>query len=111
MFMYMFSVHVIKCVSPKEIPLTVFQVLVEHEGAVNCASITEANRHVLSGSDDHRLLVWNLNTGLVEQRLTGHTGPVTSVQTTNDGGIAISGRSFIKSVQNSQNMHYVLLFI
>lgn len=68
-----------------------FQVLVEHDAAVKCATITESNRFVLSGSEDKRLLVWGLSTGAAERQLLGHTGAVTCVRITEDSSTAISG--------------------
>ena len=67
------------------------QVLVEHEGIIRCATITEDNRHVISGSADKKLLVWNLSTGAVEHQFVGHTDEVTTVKATSDASVAISG--------------------
>ena len=63
----------------------------EHEDFVLCATVTEGNRFVLSGSMDKRLLVWGLSTGAVERQLIGHTGHVTCVKVTHDSSTAISG--------------------
>ncbi len=65
--------------------------LVEHEGAIRCTTVTEGNKFVISGSADTRLLVWSMTTGLVEHRFEGHTDEVMSVKTTADGSVAISG--------------------
>ena len=71
--------------------MLVLQVLVEHEAAVSCVAVTESNRHVISGGQDKRLMVWGLSTGAVEQVLVGHTDVVTCVKVTSDGSTAISG--------------------
>ena len=66
--------------------------LVEHDGIIRCATITEGNRYVISGSADEKLLVWNLSTGAVEHQLIGHTDEVMTVKSTSDGTVAISGQ-------------------
>ena len=67
--------------------------LVEHDGIIRCATITEGNRYVISGSADKKLLVWNLSTGAVEHQFVGHTDEVMAVKSTRDGTVAISGLS------------------
>jgi len=66
-------------------------VLVEHKDLVSCVVMTGSDRSVVSGSHDTRLLVWDLDKGDVEHQLIGHTGPVTAVNVTADGSIAVSG--------------------
>lgn len=70
----------------------------EHEGTVNSVALTESNRHVVTASDDKSLIIWSLETGLVEHRLQGHTDCVTVVKVTADGCTAISGGSLLYSV-------------
>lgn len=59
------------------------EVLKEHQDAVLC--VTELvddndpqNIRVASGSQDGAIIIWNLDTG-TRNKLTGHTGPVTSL--------------------------------
>lgn len=37
---------------------------------------TVQGKWIISGSEDNRLLIWDLNTGQVVKKLAGHTGPV-----------------------------------
>jgi WD40 repeat protein len=46
---------------------------------------------VVSGSNDKTVRVWDLETGLGERRLEGHTDEVTAVVVTPDGRRAVSG--------------------
>ena len=48
-------------------------------------------RHVVSGSWDHTLRVWDLATGETTKTLQGHTGSVSAVAVTPDGRHVISG--------------------
>ena len=66
--------------------------LVEHSDKVSCVSVSDGNRHVVSGSHDRRLLVWGLSTGAVEHQLVGHTDIVNTIKVTQDASIAVSGK-------------------
>ena len=68
-----------------------FQVLVEHEGTVTAVAVTNSCEHVVSGSADNKILIWNLSTGTVQNHLTGHSGTITALRLTNDGNVLISG--------------------
>lgn len=67
------------------------QVLAGHDDIVSCVTIADHNRNVISGSHDKTLIVWNMSTGEIEQRLKGHTDIVTSAKMTADGSIVVSG--------------------
>ena len=53
--------------------------------------VTPDDRYVISGSSDHTLRVWNLNTGVEIATLRGHTGAIYSVAVSPDGRSIISG--------------------
>jgi WD40 repeat protein len=50
-------------------------------------------RHIVSGSDDGTVAVWDLQTGARLHQLTGHQGVVTSVALSGDGRHIVSGSS------------------
>ena len=54
-------------------------------------AITSDGRHAVSGSGDHTLKVWDLQTGQDRLTLQGHSEEVTAVAITPDGRHAVSG--------------------
>ena len=70
-----------------------YQVLVEHEGPVNSVAIANSNKHVVTASQDKTLIIWSLETGLVDHRLEGHTNEVTVVKITSDSCTILSGKN------------------
>ncbi len=65
-------------------------VLSDHTGWVRAVAVSPAGDTVVSASDDTTLKMWDLRTGEERRTLTGHTGPVTSVEIDPDGWI-VSG--------------------
>jgi WD40 repeat protein len=53
--------------------------------------VTPDGRHVVSGSDDKTLRVWDLATGETTVTLQGHAGPGNAVAVTPDGRHLVSG--------------------
>ncbi|NEP22897.1 hypothetical protein [Moorena sp. SIO3I6] len=64
-----------------------------HGDSVNAVAVTPDGTKVISGSSDHTVKVWDLNTGAEIRTLTGHTSPVNAVAVTPDGTRVISGAS------------------
>ncbi|NER89500.1 WD40 repeat domain-containing protein [Moorena sp. SIO3A2] len=64
-----------------------------HGDSVNAVAVTPDGTMVISGSSDHTVKVWDLNTGAEIRTLTGHTSPVNAVAVTPDGTRVISGAS------------------
>ncbi|EGJ33197.1 MULTISPECIES: WD40 repeat domain-containing protein [Moorena] len=64
-----------------------------HGDSVNAVAVTPDGTRVISGSSDHTVKVWDLNTGAEVLTLTGHTSPVNAVAVTPDGTRVISGAS------------------
>lgn len=73
-----------------------------HPNGINSIALSADGRYGLSGSYgppgwpggealDSLLLLWNVETGQVEQRFVGHTGVVRSVAISADGRLALSG--------------------
>jgi WD40 repeat protein/energy-coupling factor transporter ATP-binding protein EcfA2 len=62
-----------------------------HSDIVHAVAITPDGRRVVSGSDDHTLKVWDIETGRELRTLTGHTDWVHAVAVTGDGVFAVSG--------------------
>ena len=52
---------------------------------------TVNGKWVISGSEDNKLFIWDLNTGQVIERLVGHAGPVLSCDTHPSEQIIVSG--------------------
>ena len=48
--------------------------------------MTPDGKHVVSGSSDNTIKVWNLDTGKEERTLEGHSSYVTSVAVTRSSG-------------------------
>ncbi|NEO73146.1 WD40 repeat domain-containing protein [Moorena sp. SIO3H5] len=67
--------------------------LIGHSDSVNAVVVTPDDTRVISGSSDHTLKVWNLNTAAEIRTLTGHSAPVNAVAVTPDGTRVISGAS------------------
>ena len=60
--------------------------LVGHSDAVLTVAVSVTNKsHVISGSKDCNLILWDLHTGEEIQTLAGHLGPVTCVKVSADG--------------------------
>ena len=53
--------------------------------------MTPDGRHVVSGSDDKTVRLWDLATGQEVRRFTGHQSSVRSVAVTPDGRYVVSG--------------------
>lgn len=62
-----------------------------HDSPINAAAVSPDGNRLLTGSDDGRVLVWNLDSGEVVQRLDGHQAPVLAVAFSPDGRLALSG--------------------
>ena len=55
--------------------------------------MTADGKRVISGSSDNTVKVWNLETGVEQLTLTGHSSSVLAVAVTADGKRVISGSS------------------
>jgi NACHT domain- and WD repeat-containing protein len=62
-----------------------------HTSWVKAVSMTPDGRRAVSGSDDHTVRVWDLETGECERVLEGHTDTVYAVRMTPDGRRVVSG--------------------
>jgi small GTP-binding protein len=69
------------------------EILHGHDGGVNGVALSSDGRMAVSGSDDHTVRVWNIETRRCVATLKGHTAEVFSVALTPDGRRAISGSS------------------
>ncbi len=66
------------------------QVLEGHTGWVSAVAVTPDGQHIISGSGDHTMRVWNLATGRPERTLEGRANAVSAVAVTPDGQRIIS---------------------
>jgi WD40 repeat protein len=64
-----------------------------HSAAVNAVAATPDGRHVVSGSSDNTLRVWDLAARETKTTLQGHTSLVSAVAVTPDGRHVVSGSS------------------
>ncbi|NEO52125.1 MAG: WD40 repeat domain-containing protein [Okeania sp. SIO3B5] len=64
-----------------------------HFDGVNAVAVTPDGKFVVSGSSDHTVKVWNLNTATEILTFKGHTSPVNAVAVTPDGKKVVSGAS------------------
>jgi WD40 repeat protein len=65
-----------------------------HTGAVLCMSYLPSGIHVVTGSSDQTIRIWDAETGAAVGRpLVGHDGEVLSVACSGDGRRIISGSS------------------
>ena len=62
-----------------------------HTRWVISAAVSPDGRYALSGSEDHTLRLWELDTGACLRTFEGHTRPVSSVALSPDGRYALSG--------------------
>ena len=73
---------------PKE---TSVRILQGHAGWVESVAVSPDGRHIVSGSDDTTLRVWELNSGRCLNTLRGHTAGVGSIAVSPDGQHIVSG--------------------
>ena len=64
-----------------------------HVDSVNTVAITPDGKFVVSGSSDHTVKKWDLNTATEVMTFRGHTSPVNAVAITPDGQTVVSGAS------------------
>ena len=67
------------------------QVLQGHFDRVNSVAFSPDGNHVVSGSTDNTVHIWNVATGKSEAELKGHSGSVNSVTFSPDGSHIVSG--------------------
>jgi len=62
-----------------------------YNGSVISIAITPDGRYVISGSDDYKVKIWDIETGEEIKTLLGHNDFVFSVAITSDGRYVVSG--------------------
>lgn len=68
------------------------QVLIGHTDTVTCVAVAVSDKtHVVSGSCDNNLIVWDINTGADLHTLSAHLSFVSCCKMSGDGSILISG--------------------
>ena len=74
------------------------EMVISHPGGVYSIAISSDGQHIVSGSSDHTVYVWNIMTGeIVSGPFSGHSSSVTSVAFSPDGQHIVSG-SFDKTI-------------
>jgi WD40 repeat protein len=63
----------------------------KHNGAVYCSAVSPDGRYIISGSYDHTLKLWDLETGKEVRTFRGHSNWVTSVDFSPQGNVILSG--------------------
>ena len=61
-----------------------------HDESVSSVAISDDGQLMLSGSSDHSLIIWDMDTGEPLQRLVGHEGWVNDVAIRSDKQTAVS---------------------
>jgi len=74
------------------------QTLEGHSNWVNAMAYSPYGQHIVSGSSDKTVKVWDAATGKLDKTLDGHSGPVSAVAYSPDGQHIVSG-SFDKTVK------------
>jgi WD40 repeat protein len=64
-----------------------------HTGDVTAADFLPGRRHLVTGSDDRTLRVWDHHTGREVRTMQGHPGGVSAVAVSRDGTRIVSGNS------------------
>jgi WD40 repeat protein/S1-C subfamily serine protease len=62
-----------------------------HTGAVQNVAVSRDNRHILSGSSDRTMILWDRESDRMIRRFVGRGGPLLSVAISPDGRRAVSG--------------------
>jgi hypothetical protein len=70
---------------------TLVRILAGHRGWVSSVAVSPDSRHVVSGSDDETVAIWDLRTGQRLRELVGHRRRVNSVAVSPDGRYVVSG--------------------
>lgn len=63
-----------------------------HTYAVRSVCVSNDGKHIISGSSDMTIKVWNIQTGFCEMTLGGHTDFVTSVCFSSDGSLVSASK-------------------
>jgi WD40 repeat protein len=79
--------------TPKLVPPqgALIRTLTGHIDNVSDGVVTPDGRHIVSGSGDHTIKVWDLESGVELRTLTGHDDSVQAVAVTPDGRYIVSG--------------------
>ena len=62
-----------------------------HQSAVSSVAVSPDGRRIVSGSDDHTVAVWDLESGTLIHQLSGHQSAVSSAAVSPDGRRIVSG--------------------
>ena len=65
--------------------------LAGHTAGIRAVAYAPDGRLALSGGLDHTLILWNLETGKIQQRIEAHTDEIRSVDISPDGRFGLSG--------------------
>ncbi len=65
--------------------------LAGHQKDVHALAVSRDGRHVLSGGDDGRAFLWDLEMGVLLRKLEGHSRQITSVALSPDDRFAVTG--------------------
>ncbi len=67
-----------------------FKILQRKSLTAMCLAFSEDSKKLAVGAADGKIIIWDIETGLEEKTLTGHSGIITSLQFTSDGSAILS---------------------
>jgi WD40 repeat protein len=84
----MYLQNFVNLISEPRLPL---RTLEGHYGFARAVAVTADGKRAVSGSYDHMLKVWDLDSGVTLRTLEGHSDAVSAVAVTPHGKRAVSG--------------------
>ena len=80
--------------SPPKSPyeqLTLGKTFTQHQGTITSFAITPDGNTLVSGSNDHKIALWDLSTGKLESIIDDHSAEILSLAISPDGKTLVSG--------------------
>ncbi|XP_045482899.1 NACHT and WD repeat domain-containing protein 2 isoform X2 [Harmonia axyridis] len=82
-----------------------------HNGTINCMAICKQSQYLLTGSEDLNIIVWDLRTLTLKQRIVEHIAPVLCITSALANTIIVSGGEDSSIIISSMSTAKVLMKI